>query len=257
MTEDQTHANIALEKCDGDRHTAAAILGIEVKQLNGIVRRCPELKSRWNNRAQQRETPLAVETLHRPPTELQTPLSDEEQKLLTSTLKEDELVQDGLLKLNLTEKEAAIAIELQQFHQKHFIKSINIMGASVTRMSLKLQTQLDELDKRLQTVREKLALEPVPYHNEKGFWFDPRAALVEEERSLLGVYVPMTDQIRKMFEVFQRGMILQAMVRMRMRQLNGAPIQEKPGYRPPPKQQENTDGPNGIPENSQAAGSGS
>lgn len=233
---EQVRINAALEKADGDRNLASVILGISPPELNKKIGRCPDLKILWKeNRGVTSAPPTDAQTLHREPAPMPPPmdLTQEETDLLDSTIKEDEMLRDGLEKLNLTTDEAGIAVGLQGFHQKYFIKSINILGASNTVVCLKLQSRMAEIELRIKEVQLKIAENPALITSEHGIVYNPREALVREEKYLYDTYVALGDLVRKMFEISNKAALLQAMVRYRMNpNNNNNGHQQKPGFQP-------------------------
>jgi hypothetical protein len=177
-----------------------------------------------------------VDCLHRPPDELPT-MNELELTLVEQMTKEDAILAQGLEKFGLTVEEAAIAYQMQQFHKTQFVASVQILGGSMTRICLKMQTQLDELAKRLVEVREKLS--------EKTTGPISRQTLVDEEKHLMRTFHDFADQTRRMFDTSQRAAMLSAMIRFKL-QGGRKKVQDarKPGFSPSYIDTEPTNQPN-------------
>lgn len=208
-----------MEVAVGDRFVAAALLEISIDKLNEFIAGSPALVERW------KETRL--------PTEDELVSGDEDNPLLSASEKqlaeamraENEKLRRGLESLGLTKAEQELAMSLQAFQRKQFRSSMEIIGAGVTRVSLKYQTELDAILQRLMGVRAVLSKFDSLKLDERKFW-------VEEERSLMQSYVAVGDQLRRIFEVSQRGAMTLALIRWR--QSGGRAWQQtsKPGFRP-------------------------
>ncbi|SRR6266496_2079165 len=229
MNAQEQMINAALERFNGQINLAATVLGRDPAALTAQVMECEPLRNRWIEGADI-AAPTPAETFHRPPVMLEdaATLSEDDRKLVESIAAEDKLLKEGLHRLGLSAEEAAVALELQSFHQNQFVQSIHILGASMTKVCLKMQTQMEAAAARLGDVRDqiKLALGPMSRQN-----------LVREEQSLLKSYVAMANQIRMMFDTSQRAVMLQAMIRYRMTKnvtKNPAPLhgKNKPGFQP-------------------------
>jgi hypothetical protein len=221
MTTGQRKCDIALENSGGDRALAAVALGKTVRAVEMMIAGCDTLKWKWRgahgpgaNRA-----PTQAQTIHRPPA---MNITDTEKNLVVGMAKEDALLADGLDKLGLTPAESALAVQLSGFNANHFVNSVHIAGAGMTRIGLKLGTQVDELAKRLEEVRAKMKETTSAIQ---------RSEFLEEEKYLLRSYVEMTQQIVRISDSAHRSMLLTAMVRYKLSgRRSGEFKMPKPGY---------------------------
>jgi len=220
MTLGRQLVNEALEAAGGDRDKAAAALNLSLSTVNNTIAKSPELMARWGAGFQQ--PPVQVNTLHRPPDALPH-INGDEADLVKSMVREDSLLADGLNKLGLTPEESALAVQLAGFHQNCFVQSVQISGSGMTRIGIKLSTQIDEIAKRLEAVRAKL-------NDTSSAMTLTRKVLMDEEKYLLSAYIAMTDQIRRISDTAMRGMMLTAAIRYKIGRRNDKPLPTKPGY---------------------------
>lgn len=215
---------------------AATWLEISVPTLRSRIRDSKELAALWGTQeprhsSKQSEVSKISDagSLSRENVELKpfpAEMTEDEKQLAASISREDELLKEGLAKLNLTPEESAIAFELAAFHQRYFVKSVHITGAGVTTVGLKVQTQLSAIAKRLDSVRAKMIqaedAPPIPAGDYK--------ALVEEEKGLMRAWVDHGDLAKKIFDVSLRAVLMQAMVQYRLNKYGAPPPRGKPGY---------------------------
>lgn len=155
------------------------------------------------------------------------PLKDGEVAMLMA--REQQKLRVGLERMGLNEKEQELALSLQAFHNTQFRSSMEIIGASVTRMSVKYQTLLEATMERLNFVRTKLAEPDI----QKGG--EARYVWVVEEKNLMADCIAIGDQLRKIMEVAHRGAMMMALIRYRVGKANVEGYQDspsKPGFRP-------------------------
>lgn len=216
----------ALESTNGDRALAAIKLNMLPRVLKQRIADCEQLRLRWQKPFRTcDEVPPPVseaEAIHKPPPEpmevLPPGVTEDEAKMVNSMIQEDALLKRGLAGLELTNEEQGLAVELAAFHGQHFVKSIHMIGAGVTRMSVKLQTQLKNLDKDLENVRKARATATKEELGGTNYEMD----------MLLRHYTNLTDQLRKMLEVANKSALIHAMIHYRMKGEDGKP--KKPGY---------------------------
>jgi hypothetical protein len=235
MTSEEIILNAAMERAGGNAGLAATLMGMTPAEVNKALRGCEELRLRWMQSNQTDPPPRQAETVHRPPVQLPEPNGFEppevdyqptrdEVALVESIVKEDELLQFGLERLGLTPKEAAIALELQKFHEGHFVKSIQILGAGMTATCIKMMTQLAEVKDRIDEVREL---------QKKAGKDQDRSALVDEETNMLRIYIQLGQTVRSMFQTAQHGAMLQAIAMYRKSgRGNTLKSANKPGFQP-------------------------
>lgn len=220
----------ALEKAHGNRSLAATYLGITSEQLMFKIRECVDLNTIWG----KGRSPAAltdVDTVSRGKIKAGVLISAEEDNVVAAMLlKEDVKLSKGLRELQLTQTEQEIGGALFRFNQKHFFKSMDIIGGGVTRAHLKLQSQLDELGARLQEVRAliragrsisgkhlaKSGDEPDKEGMAITIYDDLRASLVLEERFLMENFIQITDVMRRMFEAQSKTNQLLAGIRLKL-----------------------------------------
>lgn len=234
LTEHQQKIDQALEKTDGKPELAAALLGITAQRLLRDLG--PELACKWSDYLDKGNPKprfkSEIETLHRPnlvvepieiarcspppPVPEEPQATTEEKTILKQFLKEDAVLANGLDKLGLTSEEAAIAVELYEFHREQYAKTVHIIGGSITRMCLKVQTEIQELQGRLKDVREMILYTALPVEPGQPCLVPfPREALVKEEYQLSKTLTDMTNILCRMMEMAQRTMIIHAMVKAR------------------------------------------
>jgi len=210
----------ALDRCDGDLKGAAAMLEWSVNDLRDAIQSWPDLNTRWGGQSDNpledvHPGPISDEHvvgrngIENHPTDMSMlPVSDV--KLAEAMEREDNKLKAGLQKLGLTEKETKTALALQEFHGQQFRASIEIVGAGVTKLSIKYQTVLDELiDKRLRDVWDRLKALPQTGNVEV------RAYLVEEERALLESLAAIGAETRRILEVANKGALTMAVIRQK------------------------------------------
>jgi hypothetical protein len=234
MTADQREINAAMERFGGQIAVAAMVMGRDIDDMTKEIKGCEELKIRWGKSINT--PPTQAETVHRPPLEVEELLelqdtapepSADEMAMVKGFTQEDALLKDGLQRLGLDDQEAIIAMELRNFYKTEFVSTIQILGGSMVRVCLKLQTQLGEVTSRLSEVRQGMKqqnLGPIS-----------RLALMDEEKYLLDAYIRMSDQIRRMFDTSQRAVMLQAAIRFKIKQTENnqtRPALGKPGFSP-------------------------
>ncbi len=221
MTKAERECGIALENAGGDRKLAAIALGKTIHAVECLISKSKVLRWKWIDAPNQNPPPTQAQTLHRPPATMPS-MSETETSLVVNMAKEDALLAEGLEKLGLTPAEAQLAAQLSAFNANHFVNSVHIAGAGMTRVGLKIGTQVDELAKRLEDVRAKMKDTSSAIK---------RSELLEEEKYLLRSYVEMTQQIVRISDTAHRSMLLTAMVRYRLGK--GSRVRDqmpKPGY---------------------------
>lgn len=215
-----------MEEARGDRPMAAAFLGMTCRKLHDLIDHNRELKARWTGALDAAHNPAPVISevgaLSKPRSmstvdeTLEVPI---DAKLLLDQMEnEDRQLRDGLVRINLTPAEADIAAELALFHRQHFVKSIHIIGAGVTRMSIKVQTQLANIEKRVSDVQGVLS----------NLQSEDRESWVSEERMLYQSYHALADLLRQMFEIANQSALQHADIMFRMK--GGRPQNSKPGF---------------------------
>ncbi len=220
MTIGQQIIDEALEKSGGDRDLVAIALQVARSTVDNQIFKSQELTLKWGRGAYR--APEQPETLHRPPEDIPR-LNPDDKAMVQAIIKEDSLLKEGLDKLGLSPVETALAVQLSGFHQNCFVQSVQISGAGMTRIGIKIGTQIDEISKRLDIVREEMLKASGPI---------TRAAFMEEEKYLLQAYVDMTDQVRRISDTAHRGMMLQAMIRYKltMHKNKEKRLPAKPGF---------------------------
>lgn len=250
MTEREVEINLVLEKFGGDRAQAAVALGVTDKALKAALNNNPALKERWRKRTHKESTTPAAaspgESLNRLSVPAQTEMSEEERKMAEAMMREDDLLREGLEKLNLTEQEQQLAMEYAAFNNKYFVKSADICMSGITVLGMKLQTEAMDRKTRLDEVRGYMRQyftptppEPSPPVDSANPQVPPpappptpvlpfsREQLAEEEKTLMTAYDTLCDTANRLANTHLKAMMLQAMVKFRLRN-PGA--QTKPGY---------------------------
>lgn len=250
--------NLALEKAGGNRRIAAEILGMKVPALKAAIHANPSLKARWRRVATKDNTvPTPVtpaESLNRIGIPDPMDMSDEEKKAAEALNREDDLLREGLEKLNFTPAEQTLAFEFAAFNNRFFLKSADICMSGITVLGMKLQTEMADRKVRLDEVRSQMRQhftpQPQPEHPEvMPEPVDPvdanappaipapppqspmlpftREQLAEEEKNLMTSYDTLIAMADRIANTHLRGIMLQAMVKFRLRNPNGS---QKPGF---------------------------
>lgn len=250
--------NLALERSGGDRTFAAQALKVTRTKLVAAIRGSPTLKARWRGKYPgNSHAPTAVtqgESLNRigvmPPQEM----SEEEMKIAESMNKEDDMLKEGLEKLNFTPAEQSLAFEFAAFNNRYFLKSADICMAGITVLGMKLQTEMVHRQERLAEVRSQMRQhftpavpQPVVEQPAPVAPVDPNAPpaapapptppepplpfsreqLAEEEKNLMTSHDTLIAMADRIANTHLKGMMLQAMVKFRLRNPNAA---QKPGF---------------------------
>lgn len=250
--------NLALEKSGGDYDFAATLLGIKRSKIKALVNADKTLKARWGKRAlKESTTPTAVspgESLTRIGVPPDQEMSEEERKMAESMMNEDEMLKEGLERLNLTPDERNLAFEFQAFNNRFFVKSADICMSGITVLGMKLQTEIkdrkDRLDEVRRYMRELFTPKPAPPQPEPAAT-DPtspvppvppapepvlpfsREQLAEEEKNLMISHDSLIAMADKLANTHLKAMMLSAMVKFRLRNPGG---QQKPGYQERPQE---------------------
>src|ERR1044071_1049434 len=160
------------------------------------------------------QSPSATESLQGPPNDV-TPNKPTQGEIMLSerATAEDTALAEALAALNLTPEEVRLAVEAKKIHTNHFANSINIIGGSMTRTCILVQTQLTKIEERLADVRAMISNELASTKTD-GTRSD-RNRLAMEEKQLSESYMALATSLRKMMETSQRAAALQVMARYR------------------------------------------
>lgn len=251
---DEIAINLALEASGGDRTLAAHGLKLTRTQLIKAINGNPTLKARWRSVRPgfKSPDPVAVtpgESLNRIGVMPAQEMSEEERKIAESMNKEDEMLKEGLERLNFTPKEQELAFEFAAFNNRYFLKSADICMAGITVLGMKLQTEMVYRQERLAEVRSQMRQhftpQPVVEPTAPVEPVDPdappapvkpppqpalpftREQLAEEEKNLMTAHDNLIASADRIANTHLRGMMLQAMVKYRLRNPNAA---QKPGF---------------------------
>lgn len=253
--------DMALEKAGGDRGLAGHILGMTHLKLTRAIKGDEKLKARWMKaqRRDRRAKPLTeAEGLNRPAetsaavatAEVIAEITEEERKMGEAIWRDDDLLKEGLEKMNLTPEEVSIAHEMAQFHQRFFVRSVDILGAGVTRLGIVNQTELADIKQRLNDVRgqirkcDGMGTEAISQVSE-----DPstpaalksakavvdglllsREQLANEEKNLMLAYIGLNAEQTRIYQVQLRAVLMNALIQFRLRGLSMGGRPGKPGY---------------------------
>lgn len=237
----------ALEDFHGNRGLAAVRLGMTALQLKWKIDQCEELKAAWGKTSVV--VPSEADVIRR--TAVEIPDSDD-LRLAEHFVREDGRLSRGLDELKLTAEEKELARSIGKFNQKHFFRSMDIVGGGVTLTAVKILGEVSRVQERLQDVRalikacgntlEAVQIAPEGQKPAEGHPAPPgewRKVLVQEERMLYQTLIEISDTLRKMFETGHKGQLLMAGIRLKLLGLNPrAPIAKKekgktkPGFSP-------------------------
>lgn len=254
MTE--VEINLTMEKVGGDRTLAAQALGVARTELVRVISNSPTLKARWRSRrpGYKSPDPIAVtpaESLNRIGVMAPQEMSEEERKIAESMNKEDEMLKEGLERLNFTPAEQSLAFEFAAFNNRYFLKSADICMAGLTVLGMKLQTEMVHRQERLAEVRSQMRqhftpappqplveppapvdpssppASPLPHPPTEPPLPFTREQLADEEKNLMTAHDTLLASADRIANTHLRGMMLQAMVKYRLRNPNAA---QKPGF---------------------------
>lgn len=226
--EEKARIHAAMELCAGDTPAAAETLGMTLDKLKDTLRWCPELKERWCEKRTVVPFNTDADTLS--PKIIEIPDADkvftgEERKLVQAVESENAKLQKGIFNLGLTKKEAEMAAEMSQFQRNHFKESVEVVGAGMTRVGIKLQMEVDKVQERLAVVRDALEQYGLVMDESRQGW-------VDEENKLMTQLYQLSQEIRKVAEVHYKGAYMSAMLRVKAQQQAGDVRSRKPGYQP-------------------------
>lgn len=204
--EEKTRFHQVLKQTNGDRKLAAEVLGITPEELKDRLHKCPELKEAWcESKTKARTPPSEIETLSREPMDAEARLlTINEIKSAEAMAREESLLREGVSALNLSDRDREMAVSLCSFNKKHFLDSINIISGGVTRMSITVQTKMDDVRYRIAELEKKLDDPETVYEPEF------REAITQELRTLYETFTNMGHLATKTFEISQKGMLTQA-----------------------------------------------
>lgn len=236
--------NAALEETKGNKVAAAELLGMHRDNLWHYLRTNKDLRARWvTDGADVPTPPTEIAVLDRtpevdsgsvptePPASM-IPVSDVE--AAEALERESRRLRAGLSGLGLNESEMEIALNLQAFHNQNFKNSLEIIGASVTVTTIKLQTQQRAIEMRLQDVRNNLYNVPdydpetISVSENFSVVHDKREKWVKEEAELVKQYVQIGQLLRQNLEIANKGAMTMALIRHRFGK--GVMKKAKPGF---------------------------
>lgn len=211
---------------NGDKVTAAKLVGMPKRSLELAIRDTPELWARWGDKP---KGPTQIEALSRDMPEVTAPpppgpgLMHGDQVEEQLRLENRKLFERGLAGIGLTPNELEEAMALQSLHNRHMMDSFSAIGGSVTKCAMKLMTQRSALEMRLDWARQKL----------DQFRESPaeRDRYLGEEDRLMVRYLEICGEIRKMSELSNRYLTQMALIKWsknnKPRDMKSA---KKPGY---------------------------
>lgn len=207
VTEEETlRIHQALSDAGGDREKASIALEMTWPKLTDEICGCPALLAVWGKVAVAAPTAEDVGSV-----------IEFSEAAVPIEVKPTVRFVTGLKKLGLTEDEVSMAVSLQEFHNRHFTQSVDIVGGCVTVTALKLKSKLDELDS---TIRAGFA-------DDKGVWDTGREAMCWE------TYLKIADQFRKMAAMSNDVAMKKALVKLKEKQSrDGAGRSAKPAFSP-------------------------
>lgn len=235
--------NAALEETKGNKVAAAELLGMHRDNLWHYLRTNKDLRARWvTDGADVPTPPTEIAVLDRtpevdsspeaPPSDSMIPVSDVQ--AAEALERESRRLRAGLSGLGLNESEMEIAMNLQAFHNQNFKNSLEIIGASVTVTTIKLQTQQRAIELRLQDVRNNLSTVPdydpetISVSENFSVIHDKREKWVKEEAELVKQYVQIGQLLRQNLEIANKGAMTMALIRHRFGK--GGMKKAKPGF---------------------------
>lgn len=132
---------------------------------------------------------------------------------------EDEAVKKGLVLMGLNPKEMDEAIAIQAFHRDFFRHSLELIGGGITRNSIKLRTELTNIEGRLEKVRQVIDGLGAQQTPDREKW-------VLEEKGLMKAHSQASMQLTKIFQESTKGAYVMALIRTSKKTLK----QAKPGF---------------------------
>ena len=209
----QTKVHEALERNGGDRVAAAAELGMTLGQLKNKLYECPTLRQRLAK--DEMAPPDDIATLSRG-------VTTDEERLAMALKQEDQKLKKGVAGLGLTPREIETVMALQKFNRDNFAASLDIISAGVTRTAIKLMTQLEQVEARLEVVRYALIQMGVEMKED-------RDLLVMEEEKLALQYTNVADLLRKILGTSFEGQKTLALIKFKLAG-NGPKKRAKPAF---------------------------
>jgi hypothetical protein len=136
-----------------------------------------------------------------------------------------------LYSIGLSPAEVDAAVAMQHFGQNRFANAMEMISSGVFSTAMKLQTEQRTIEKRLEDVRRVI----LEYGD---FASDERDGWVAEEKNLIKSYATIGQLLSDIQDTWYQGSAQLALVRMRMRDDNGAPVRgvmkrsQRPGFSP-------------------------
>lgn len=143
--ERETQIHAAMEQAGGVASEAARLLGIPSRDLNTILWNNKTLRLRWTSAGKEEQAPTEAVTIHRPT----IPVLKEDEEVADAMTQEDKLVKSGLEAIGLKPKALNVAMALQKYHNKHFAKSLEMIGGGITKQFIDLMMEVDELTTKI------------------------------------------------------------------------------------------------------------
>lgn len=227
----------ALEETEGNYKRAAEIAGIALEELHRVVNLDDALRTRWMdpNRVRGENTPppnpdslaarttaedIANEVLR----ECDGDPSNHPAKLLAESVNSEnfKLKSKGIEGLKLSEKAMEMAIRLQSFEQNEIAPLVKMAMSSAAMQIINLNVEIDDAQKRLAGLREKLS------ENEAAYGSKYRDDLLEEESTFMVHIRSLNEELMRVKDSVEKGMAVQVLIAKASKDLQSK--KEKAGY---------------------------
>lgn len=216
----------ALVEANGSRSAAAKLLGMEKMKLRDLIRLNQSLRARWGHQKQEAPTQVELMSGEKPPERVPPPPMPDglpavppEEAVERALDRDNRMLRRGLESLRLKPDELELSLGLQAFNNRHFTESFQLIGAGVTRQAIKLISQAQIIEDRLDGVRAQIA-------KINGTLSAEREAWLAEEDSLSRRHLEICGELRKMGAMANDYAVRMALLRF------GKPAGMKPAKKP-------------------------
>lgn len=218
-----------LGSCAGNHTKAASILSWEPEQLRRFIHKHESLNACWHSGKMPVSgappvpvnVPDNIDALARecalPPAAEITP---DERDLAIAVASEETKFKQGLAALRLSPMEQEYALALTNFDRNFFSDTVHMASASAARMSIMMQGIFGDLRARFARVTADIsAHQTVSRNTENGqpilasnIYDEQREKMVAEERSLVNHLIEVSEQVKRISELFYKGALVRAAI---------------------------------------------
>lgn len=226
MTDEQrSKINQALLDCNGSQPAAAKLLGMDGEKLRDVLRRNKGLRDRWlPGKAPSAIDVMAREnpTLHPGAPVVETPTLLTEEQIEKALAKDNQALRRGMETLGLKGKELETALAIQAFSNRYYAEGLQLIGGGVVVRAIKLMTQAEIIEGRLEGVREAIGKLNGTMPEERELW-------VKEEATLVRQHLEVSREVRSMAAMGNDHVMKMILLRHRKNHGEFKPA-KKPGF---------------------------